>query len=69
MCSGRVRRPAGIEETALMKALGLTGAFEGRKEQILCCSQTRLTGGQGDCSSSVLPGFTRRSVRTSSNDF
>lgn len=39
------------------------------KSKFLCCSWTRLTGGQGDCGSSVLPGFARRAVHTSSNNF
>lgn len=48
------------------------GSLEPLKEEkskFLCCSWTRLTGGQGDWGSSVLPGFARRSVHTSSNDF
>ena len=70
MCSGRARGPAGIEETGINEGAGTRWKpLKEEKSKFRRCSRPRLTGGQGDRSSSVLPGFARRSVHTSGNDF
>lgn len=66
MYSGRERRQARLKRQALMKAPGLAGAFEGRKEQISLLFLDKADRWAGRlwlfCSA-------RRSVHTSSNDF
>lgn len=70
VCIQGVRRQARIEEASINEGTGaLLEPLKEEKSKFLCCSWTRLTGGQGDCGSSVPPGFARRSMHTSSNNF